>query len=322
MARSADVEKKRLAELKREVTERGFNRHASRLLNVSQLPSELRSPGLTELAEREAIRSIIFFPQQIQRGWHYVPKQALLFTPSRMIHSISSLWPDQPPKVTCIEADCLFSMKVTLLLLYGSLEIIAQGQDSSIRLDMEFNTVAWYLLSSPLRQFLWASHAQGGGAAAPNRAVDSPSVRHALKNLPIKFANGVKIYGLLPGEELEELVFQRGARKRRLPFSRQPALGDTLLLLTTHYMVVIGEDETVNQGWLLSYLPRSNIAHIHQQACGDRSEVSIQFCRDSQSVDYRLLLGSDALEDWRMRWTRRGGQWEMGFAHTKQGTNI
>ena len=71
---------KRLTFLKREVLARGFDRHPSILQSTADLPAELKSPAVTALAENEPIQKIIFFPQQIQRGWSYVPKQALIFT--------------------------------------------------------------------------------------------------------------------------------------------------------------------------------------------------------------------------------------------------
>jgi hypothetical protein len=52
------------------------------------------------LTEREAIQTIIVFPQQIQRGWDYVPKQALLFTTTGLIHLLASIWQNQEPQLT------------------------------------------------------------------------------------------------------------------------------------------------------------------------------------------------------------------------------
>jgi len=43
----------------------------------------------------------------------------------------------------------------------------------------------------------------------------------------------VKIYGLLPGEELEELVFQAGTWKRWMYFLQRPISADILLSLTS-----------------------------------------------------------------------------------------
>lgn len=299
---------KRLAELKKEVTRRGFDRHASRLKHISELPIELQSPAVSALAARETIQTIIMFPAQIQRGWHYVPKQALLFTTTGLLHLLASIWPDQEPDVTCLEAADLMYVKIKLLLLYGFLEIAAQGQDAPIQLGMEFNTVDWYSLSLPLQQFLQASRATSGIAA--DEPAYSQTSKQAFEKLPLKFSNGLKIHGLLPGEELQDLAFQAAVWKRRLYFFRQPVLANTLLLLTSHYMVVIQEEVNIHQGWIISYIPREGIAAMRSQPCELWNELSVQLKRGNQAVDYKLMLRREALECWRGAWIQQGGQWQ------------
>jgi hypothetical protein len=120
MTRSTDERKKRLAQLKREATKRGFDRHASVLKDVSDLPTELQSPAVAALATNHVIQNIIDFPPQIQHGWQYVPRQALLFTPMEGIHLLASIWPDREPQVTYIpsficQLRCLYDFLYTLL---------------------------------------------------------------------------------------------------------------------------------------------------------------------------------------------------------------
>ena len=199
-------------------------------------------------------------------------------------------------------------MKVTLMLLYGFLEIVAQGQGLPARVGMEFNTVAWHHLSPSLRQVLQAAQAAPGMLA--DKASYSPSAQKGMERLPLKFSNGVKIYGLLPGEELEELVFQPGTWKRWLYFFKQPVSANTLLLLTTNYMVVIQEELGVEQGWILSYIPRNNIAGMQNRPCRLSNELSVQLKRGGQSTDYNLTLETEVVEVWRRQWIQHGGQWQ------------
>ena len=309
MARSTDAQENRLAELKKEVTKRGFDRHASRLKNISELPIELRSPAVMELATQQIIQTIIIFPQQIQRGWHYVPKQALLFTAAGVIHLLASIWPDEEPQLTCLKGCGLMYMRVTLQLLYGLLEIVAQGEDSPTRLGMEFNTVAWYILSAPLQQLLGESHLREISCPPVRSAAYSPIARQALEKLPFKFANGVRLYGLLPGEDLKEVVFQPGIWKPWLHFFRRAVTADTLLMLTTNYMVAIQEDLNVRQGWIISYIPRNCIWGIQSRPLGLWNELSVQLERGSQMTDFKLLLARDSAEVWCRQWIQHGGHW-------------
>ena len=212
---TTDLEK-RLEQLKQAVPTRGMERHPTILKDISELPAELQSPDLTASAARENIREIISFPQQIQRGHHYVPKQALLFTSTGIVHMLASVWPGQEPSVTFIQADSLIYLMVTLILLYGFLEIVAESATSPTRLAVEFNTVAWDQIVRPVRQFLQA--ARNAPAASTENIPYPAHIQPAVDALPLKYFNGVRIYGVLPGEKLEELVFQPPTWERRLMF--------------------------------------------------------------------------------------------------------
>jgi hypothetical protein len=219
-----DLEK-RLAQLKRKVPTRGLERHPSIFRNISDLPAELQSPTVSSIAASEDIQDIISFPQQIHRGHHYVPKQALLFTSTDIIHVVASIWPDQEPEVTYLRGRGLLYIKVTLILLYGYLEIVAQGNTSPARLGVEFNTVAWEQLSRPVRKLLQA--AIGAPVTTTGKIIFSQTAQVAVDRLPLKFFNGIRIYGVLPGEELENLVFQPGTWERWLHFFQRPSLANT-----------------------------------------------------------------------------------------------
>ncbi len=309
MAGSRDELEKRLTELKKEVPKRGFDRYASRLKNISELPVELQSSAVTVLDSREPIRTILVFPPQIQRGWHYVPKQVLLFTATDVIHLLASIWPDEEPQVTPLQACDLMYMKVSLLLLYGFLEFVTPGEREPVRLGVEFNTVDWYCLSAPLQTFWDATKATVDLPVQP-AGTHSSVIQRAFEELPLKFLNGLRIYGLLPGEELEEFVFQASISQPWLHFFQRPVSANTLLALTSHYMVVIEEELNVKQGWIVSYIPRNGITRIQSQPCDLWNELSFQLKRGDQSVDYKLMLKNEAVEAWHKPWVQRGGVWE------------
>jgi len=308
MITEKDDLEKRLIVLKREVLTRGFDRYPSVLKNVSDLPTELQSTAVMTLAASAALQTIIAFPPQIHRGWHYVPKQALLFTPTDVIHIMAAIWPGEEPQLTYINGRGLMYMKVTLLLLYGYVEIAAQGPVSLTRLGVEFNTVTWDRLFPLLRQLLQATNALP--CAPTEKTTYTPTVQHALDKLPLKFLNGVKIYGLLSGEELEELVFQPGTSKRWLFLVRRPVSRNLLLLLTSTYMVVIQEDPEVGQGWIILYIPRRRIVSMQNQPHGLWSELTIQLMQEDQTAEYKLTMKGETAQAWRERWIQHNGQWQ------------
>jgi hypothetical protein len=310
MIHTIRAQERRLAELKKEVTKRGADRYASRLSNGCELPADLQSPSVAILTGREVIQDIIVFPPQIQRGWHYVPRQALLFTKAGVIHLLASIWPEQEPQITHLNGSGLMYLKATLMLLYGHLEIVAQSEDSLVRLGLEFNTVSWNTISIPLRRFLGLSKTKFN---VPTDQISySPSARQAFEKLPYKFFNGVQIYGLLPGEELEALAFQESSWKRWFHFLRRPKTADTLLMLSTNYMVVIQEDLRVRQGWIITYIPRTGICGIQDrvQDNGLWTELSVRLERQDQITDWKLLLTKQSVDAWRTQWTAHGGHWQ------------
>jgi hypothetical protein len=304
---SADLEK-RLTQLKQEVLTRGFDRHPSVLKIISDLPAELQSPAVKRVATGEVIQTIIFFPPQIHRGWYYVPKQALMFTHTDIIHLLASVWPNQEPQITNLRSHRLMYVKVTLILLYGFLEIVAQGQDSPTRLGVEFNAVFWDFLAPSMRNLLQTTKATL--TTTMDKRVYSPAMQQALKKLPLKFSNGLRIHGILPGEELEDLIFQPGSWKRRLLLFRKPITADTLLLLTSTYMVIIQEELGVGQGWIVSYIWRNSITVIQNQTRNLWSELTFQLQREEQTAEYKLSLTSETAQIWRERWVQQGGLWQ------------
>ena len=297
----------RLTQLRREVLARGYDRHPSLLHNVSELPAELQSPAVTNLVKAKALETIMAFPAQIQHGWKYVPKQALLFTSTEVIHLMASIWPDQEPQITSVNGRDLMYMRVSLLLLYGSLEIIAHGSDTLDQISMEFNTVAWYRMSEQLDKVLQASKATP--CKQFENIIISANIRQDIKKLPFKFSNSVYMFGQLPGEELEELVFQPAINKRWLILGRRPLISNTVLLLTTNFMMVIQEDPSVKLGWIITYIPRSNITRIQNQPGSLWNELTIQLDREKQTKEYKLALKDEVTQAWGEKWIGHSGQW-------------
>ena len=195
-------------------------------------------------------------------------------------------------------------LRATLLLLYGYLEIVGQDQDALVRLGMEFNTVSWGAISVPLQQFLNISKTVFKVPA--DQIAYSRDSRQVFEKLPLKFFNGVQLYGLLPGEELEELVFQEGAWKRWLYFLRQPLTTDTLLMLTSNYMVVIQQDIKLKVGWIVSYIPRDCIAGMQSQSGELCTQLIVHLKREEQGTEFKLLLTKEAVETWLTLWSRHG----------------
>ncbi len=306
MKSELDLEK-RLTQLRREVLARGYDRYPSLLYNISDLHAELQSPSLINMVGSTAIETSFAFPAQIHHGWKYIPKQALLFTPTDVIHILASIWPDQPPQITSISRSDFMCMRVSLLLLNGLLEIFAHRNDTPAQIAIEFNTVAWNRMSQPLEQFLQAPKCTPGIPSEYHTF--SASIQQDIKKLPLKFSNGVYLYGQLPEDDVEELVFQPAIKKQWLIFDRRPLISNTLLILTTNFFIVIQEDPHVKLGWIITYIPRGNITRIYNQPCSLWNEITVELKRENQTKEFRFLLKNETTLEWRERWKGNNGQW-------------
>jgi hypothetical protein len=167
--------------------------------------------------------------------------------------------------------------------------------------------VAWDKLAAPLRQLVEAS--RGGQIPPANPQPMSAEVRSRREGLPLKFRNGIHIHGLLEGEELEELAFQPGVRERLLFLFHRAVLANTLVLLTSQFVVVIQEELKVAQGWVVSYIPRDNITEITCQPKAEWNELVFQLNRGGQAAKYSLRLDDTVTQEWKSIWEKRGGRW-------------
>ena len=311
MDKSPHTMQKRLAQLVKEIPTLGMKQYPSTLKSISDLPGELQSPSITALLTDQTIQTIMTFPPQIQNMRYYVPRQALLFNKSGVVHVIASIWPDQGPQVTLIKCSSILYMRVRLLLLYGFLEVVAQESDSPIRIKMEFNTVAWEMLSQPLHRLLQTS-LPTATVNAEIRA-NALAAQKAMDALSFKFNNGMRIYAFLPGEVLEELVFQPGVNRTReiWPFHfRKPITADTVVSMTSNFMVSLQEEPGTWYGWILTFIPRNKIIGMQSRPGGLYDELAVRLGKPGNSAEYRIPLGRDAIEAWRERWTQQGGQWQ------------
>ena len=86
-------------------------------------------------------------------------------------------------------------------------------------------------------------------------------------------------------------------------------LANTLVLLTSQFVVVIQEELKVAQGWVVSYIPRGNITEITCQQKAEWNELVFQLDKHGQTVDYPLRLGETVTQEWKSIWEKCGGRW-------------
>jgi hypothetical protein len=325
----------RIEQLIAEAQKRGAERFSSTYHDIHALPPELSSAKLNELVRNHEIKGIIYFPPQIHRGWHYVPKQALIFAKDRVVHILASIWPEAEPQITSIDNGDLLFVEITLILLYGLLKIEAINQEKISIIEMEFNTINWHQLSGPLYAMLHSKYIDNksmqkqehqGNIMLAQKELPIEGINFEASPLPffppraagyriekrIKFTNGIRIYGLLPNETLMGVIFQPECWEPRFVLFRKRLIANTMILRTTDYLIIMKEELNVGQGWIIAYIPWINIRCINQRLKGIWQEIEIVAERNEQSDGYKLLISNQVAEEWRSDWIRFGVQWILG----------
>lgn len=283
---------------------RGIETHPYLVKNLAELPDGLRSAAEEVLGPDTLPERIFVVPHQtFFQNWfsrRHVPQQALLFTAQGVFHVQESTSPDQPAQATYLEAADLLYIQLRLLLLYGRLELVGKSHSILTRVVVEFNTVGVPLLLPALRRLV--ALAWEAGAEIP---VSKEGMLPEFENLPLKFKNGLRLYGLQPGECLLGLVFQPGLWERRGAMFRRQIAANTLLALTNHEVVIVEEERTGRKnpyGWILTYCPLACVKGFETTSGELWQELQLHLTRNGVAVDHPVTLERETVQAWQNLW--------------------
>lgn len=284
---------------------RGIETHPYRVNDLAELPASLQSAVQQALGPTEQPERIFLVPNQtFFKNWfsrRYVPQQALLFTAQGVLHVQEAVSPDQPPQATYLHAASLLYIQLRLLLLYGRLELVGQVNGDLARVVVEFNTVGVPLLLPGLRRLMtlaWES-------AEPEIPISREGSLPEFDSLPLKFKNGLRLYGLQPGECLLGLVFQPGLWERHGSLFRRQISANTLLALTNHDLVIVEEERTGRTnpyGWILTFCPLAGVKGFEAAPGESWQEMQLHLTRDGVAVDRQVTLERETVQAWQNLW--------------------
>lgn len=292
----------------------GVRSHPYLVASLADLPEELRQLVQGTPWLREEIGSIFVVPpQSFFKGWfswRYVPEQALLFTPDGVLHVQSPVEPGQAAQAIYLRATSLLYTQLSLLLLYGRLELAGRVNGALCRVVVEFNTVGWHLLQPSLQRLLCLGWTQPDNSK-PLAESSATAVMAKLDRLPLKFSNGLRLDALQPGECLLGFVFQPAIWILRWRFLRQQVSATTLLALTNQRVIIVEEEKNgqrASYGYIYTFIPRAAITHIEAQPGECWRELLIQLEQGAVTAERRVTLEPEPAADWQKLWQRYGGK--------------
>lgn len=287
--------------------------HPYRLTHTADLPADLRQLAEEALGANDPVETIFVIPSQITsqaldrvRGMHRVPEQALLFTRQGVLHVKASGSTEHQGETVYVRGDSLLYARLSLVLLYGRLELCSAENGCLKKVMVTYNTVGHAFLQPVLQQFLkltWEPN------PAENLKADLTAVLlEKLNQRSLKFRNGLQIYALQPDERLLGFVFQPRVVQTYLRIFQRVVVPATLLALSEQELILIddGLSSVSSYGWNFHYYPRRGIADIAITPQEKWQVVRLSLYRDGVRVDHYARLENAAAQEWQALWEQHG----------------
>jgi len=271
--------------------------------------------GLRQLAEQalagdEPVVTIFVIPQQIISkkfeglgGIRSVPDQALLFTKDGLHHILGSSKPDQPGQVTYLRGDSLLYAHLSLILLYGRLELCGTNNGALTNIVIEYNAVSHHLVQPALHRFLRLS----SGQAYPEKPYDETTRRflYEIRKASYKYRRGLEDYALQTDDRLLGCVVQPPIVRRFLRVFRLRVAPPVLLALTQSQFIFIEEGMTsaTSLGWYFTFCPRACITAIEFKPNNLWQDLCVHLRWGNVTAERRTKVEHDAAQDWQTFWS-------------------
>lgn len=278
-----------------------------RLDSLAGLPENFRRAAETNLPSGEIPTEILLIPPgtfydapKKGGGAWSAPRQAAIFTSNGILHILDSTTGVCP--VTYLPAADLLYAHHSLILLYGRLELTGVVNGELTQTVIEYNTVGQYLIQPPLNRFLALACGENPDVAE-NTAQNEPLLEQ-LQAQSYKFASGLRLYGLLPGERLLGLVFQPRITRPFLKIFRLATAPNCLLALTGRTVILIDEDKIrgAAYGWLVTICPRQRVRGMVVHPAKWWQEIRLELEHRGVESTRSARLEAEHTEQWQNLW--------------------
>lgn len=280
--------------------------------DLAELGADLAGAAQAALTPADEVQRIFYVPPQEFPSWakyRYGPEHALIFTGAGVIH-VQGAAAGQPGQTQVAPVTTIHYVRFSLLLLYGRLEIGYAADGQARQIVLEFNTVGWDMLQPGLAALLLAVNY----ACPPPVTADAPEIgMYLVERLPLKYANGLKIYTLAPGERLLALAFQPAIWTRRLLLLRRQVTPAIVLALTDRHISLIEEERALGRspsyGWIFTFIPRHGVTGMRAEPAPLGCLIRIGMLVDGVKATRELEVTTEVAEAWAAQWRNHGGAW-------------
>jgi hypothetical protein len=275
--------------------------HPYRAKTIEELPAGLRDLAKKTLLPDDPAEKIFVIPEQMLskktgrfRRMHWVPEQSLLFTQRGVIHVQAGKSGDDMGQANYLAGSSLLYAQMSLILLYGRMEICAATNDEIARIVVEYNAVCHEMLEPSLPKLIRLTWDQAHGQNA-NDSITFPLEK--LEEQSLKFRNGLANHALQPDEKLLGYVFHPPHFRSYFHIMRRLIAPASLMALTDKQLIIIeeGMKSATSFGFVFTYCPRANVVGVDSEPTDTLQEVCIHLSKEAVTADHRLTLEKETV---------------------------
>ena len=263
------------------------------LLNdINQLSGGLLVLAKKYLPDNQPVKGIFVIPpDSIPKGSRRrnLSTEALIFTHQGILQLAE---PDKTGRGgfgTWLAGEDILMTKLSLILLYGKLEMWGFHQEQALKIEAEYNTVSHHLLAPFLRNLIrstWES----------NRPVEASQIENIpfdeLNTISFSFYNGLVNEAIQPGEMIVDYLHQPELRKQWMKIFYRKVVPQTVITRTNQQIILLQEDLKfkTHHEWIFTFIPLYRISRIDREAFQDWMKITIHLLPECSQKKIDLLL--------------------------------
>lgn len=242
-------------------------RFARAVKSLDELDPAVGTALAKSIEPGEAIRQIIAAPKQALLGvgqkkqswlnrwlpWELTPDWVLVVAEERVLVATVDR-PRAVPVVTSTRIADMLSFETGKILLHAWVEWTCPAQNRADRTRIHYNAVGQRMFREAL------DYMRQGVAGFPSACNDRQL--EYLSDLPFKFMNIITYDSLLPGEQVQAVVYQPAIWTTHLRLFRRQQAAARALVLTDRYLLIAEEELTGRAdhwGLITRFFPRNRI---------------------------------------------------------------
>ena len=190
--------------------------------------------------------------------------------------------------------------QLSIILLYGLLEIWFFDLGKLLKLEVEFNTVGYPILGPMFRGMVcktWKIN-RDMSELPEDKTFDD------MEAISFSFYNGLRIEALQDDEKLLGHVFQREIKVPWLRIFHRSIAPQTAIAVTDKQLILLQQDLRFtkhHEEWIFTFCPLYRVVDIKEVAFNQWQKISIQLLPFGQP-EIEVILEPKNVKEWRQIW--------------------